>query len=64
MNILAYVKTRVDALSYKELEGVALETGVPYGTLMKIKAGETENPRINTIQPLLNYFKNINKAAA
>jgi len=56
MDILNYVKEKIDSCSYKELEGVAADTGVPYGTLMKIKAGQTDNPRINTIQPLLKYF--------
>lgn len=61
MNILNFVKEKISACSYKELETVSADTGVPYGTLMKIKAGETENPRINTIQPLLNYFSNHKK---
>lgn len=56
MDILHFVKEKIDSCSYKELETVAVDTGVPYGTLMKIKAGQTDNPRINTIQPLLKYF--------
>ena len=55
--MLNFIKAKLDSYSYKELEGLAVETGVPYGTLMKIKAGQTDNPRIRTVQPLLKHFK-------
>ncbi|OFZ67941.1 MAG: hypothetical protein A2V79_05475 [Betaproteobacteria bacterium RBG_16_56_24] len=64
MDILHFVKEKIDACSYKELETVSLDTGVPYGTLMKIKAGQTDNPRINTIQPLLKYFTDLSEKKA
>lgn len=31
-------------------------TGVPYATLTKIGQGETSNPRIRTVQAILDYF--------
>lgn len=57
MDILPFIQLKVSACTYKQLESVAVATGVPYGTLMKIKAGQTENPRIKTIQPLYDYFR-------
>ena len=57
MNILIFIQQKISACSYKQLETISADTGVPYGTLMKIKAGQTENPRIKTIQPLYDYFQ-------
>ena len=64
MDILQFIKTNVDRHSYKQLESVAVSTGVPYGTLMKIKTGETDNPRIKTVQPLLDFFSRKKKRVA
>ncbi|MDD5405047.1 MAG: hypothetical protein PHZ14_11000 [Sulfuricella sp.] len=57
MDILNFIQEKVSACTYKQLETLAAETGVPYGTLMKIKAGQTANPRIKTIQPLYDHFR-------
>ena len=57
MDILKFVKEKVTECNLAELEKVSSDTGIPYPTLMKIKYGETINPRIKTIQPLLTYFQ-------
>jgi len=58
MDIMKKILSHLEATSYRDLEDVvAPATGIPYGTLARIKCGETDNPRIKTVQPLFNYFK-------
>lgn len=57
-NILDYVRSRLPAPGDKErLEIIAKGAEVPYHTLLKIANGETEDPRVSTVQNLLQYFK-------
>lgn len=35
---------------------VSRDSGVPYHTLVKIAQGTVPNPRIDTVQRLMNYF--------
>jgi predicted transcriptional regulator len=42
----------------------AAESGVPYSTIAKIGGKVTDNPRINTVQALYDYFKSGQKVAA
>lgn len=55
-SIGAYLRRRLD-----EEKGnwptIAVESGVPYGTLEKIAQGDTLNPQLKTIEPLLAWFK-------
>jgi transcriptional regulator with XRE-family HTH domain len=46
----------LDARSLPQIEEVAQATGVPFHTIAKIKRRETLNPRIETVEPLLDYF--------
>lgn len=57
MDILNYIKTRLDGFSPPLLRALAVKAGVPHGTLQKIKSGETDNPRIRTVQRLLDTLK-------
>lgn len=51
------IKAKLPAPSDKEaLERIAKESGVPYHTLLKIANGQTEDPRVSTIEKLLQYF--------
>ena len=43
---------------------IAEASGVPYSTVAKIGQGETENPRIESVQKLANHFFAQSKAAA
>lgn len=43
---------------------VAKDSGVPYHTLVKIAQGAVTDPRIGTIQLLVDYFGRPNTAAA
>ena len=57
MDILTYIKTKLEDCNIAEVEKIASSSDVPYQTIIKIKYGTTSNPRIKTIQSLLNYFK-------
>lgn len=59
MDILTYIKTKLEDCNISEIETIAASSNIPYQTIIKIKYGTTSNPRIKTIQPLLNYFKKV-----
>lgn len=40
-----------------ELAGIAEKSGVPFHTLLKIASGETQNPRVRTVEHLQQYFE-------
>lgn len=56
MSILTSIKSKLDPLTVAEVEDLAASTGVPAKTLFKIKYGETDDPRIGTLQPLIQHF--------
>lgn len=56
--ILKYVRDRLPQASDREgLEVVAKGADVPYHTLLKIAKGETEDPRVSTVENLFRYFR-------
>jgi predicted transcriptional regulator len=55
-NLLRQVRRQLPPANEKaKLEAVAKGSGVPFHTLLKIVKGQTANPRILTVQKLLNY---------
>lgn len=57
-NLLQYVQEHLPAPSEKErLEEIANGSDVPYHTLLKIAKGETEDPKISTVQKLYDYLR-------
>lgn len=53
---LTMVRSRLERLSQSQLTQLASDSGVPFGTLMKIRQGVTTNPGIETVRkffPLL-----------
>jgi len=57
-NLLRYIRDRLPASNNKErLEEIAKGADVPYHTLLKIANGETEDPRVSTVENLLRYFR-------
>ncbi len=50
------VLERLHASSVADLRRIARESGVPEGTLRKIRYGEVKNPRVRTVQALHDYF--------
>jgi len=56
--LLQYVRERLPDPSNKErLEEIAKGADVPYHTLLKIAKGETEDPRVSTVENLIRYFR-------
>ena len=56
--LLQYIRERLPLPSEKEkLETIAKGADVPYHTLLKIAKGETEDPRVSTVENLLRYFQ-------
>ena len=41
---------------FADLESLALVTGVPVATLVKIKYGQTKNPRVQTAMKLIEHY--------
>jgi len=53
--ILAFVLRKLEESRGKWVE-VARDSGVPYHTLTKIAQGQSPDPRIDTVQRLVDYF--------
>ncbi len=53
--ILTFVRRRLEETRGDWME-VSRVSGVPYHTLTKIAQGQVENPRIATVQRLVDYF--------
>ena len=58
-NIFETLLLRLRAIPLSKLEAVALAAGVSKSLPRKLIYGERENPGVNTIQPLLDYFERI-----
>ena len=56
MTILKYVLDQLD-LHKGQLPKIAKDSGIPYRTLQKISMRLTNNPRLETIEPLYEYLK-------
>lgn len=53
--ILTFVRRKLDESRGDWVE-IATKSGVPYHTLTKIAQGATPNPRIETVQRLVDHF--------
>lgn len=60
---LAGVLCRLRAHKHSELRAIANGANVPEGTVRKLYYGEVENPRVNTVEALHNYFAASEKRA-
>jgi predicted transcriptional regulator len=56
--ILSFVRRRLDEVRGHWVE-VSRESGVPYHTLTKIAQGQVPDPRISTVQRLVDYFNGV-----
>lgn len=52
----AQVRSRLLGLPEKGLKEVAQQSGVPFTTLWKIRAGETANPGIETVRKFFPFL--------
>jgi transcriptional regulator with XRE-family HTH domain len=55
-SITDYLKRRLREAGASRFEAIAEETGVADSFIRKFVYGSRENPRVQTIQPLLDYF--------
>lgn len=55
-SILSYVR-RMLALHLGQHQTISKVTGVPYFTIAKIHQGRSLNPGLDSIQPLIDYFR-------
>jgi predicted transcriptional regulator len=60
----ADVRAKLASLSQSELEVLAAKCGVPLPTLVKIKYGQTENPRLDTVRAIWPELINAQSAPA
>jgi predicted transcriptional regulator len=58
------VRSMLDGLTLKQMEDVALRSGVPFSTIYKIKRGETRNPGIETLRQFLPFVKRAREGVA
>jgi hypothetical protein len=57
MDDLELIQTRLAVVPISDIPQLAVASGVPFGTLFKIKYGTTKNPRFDTVKALANYFR-------
>ena len=50
------IRQRLQALRFVDLEAVAQRSGVGFGTLMKIRTGQTPNPGIETVRTFIAHL--------
>jgi predicted transcriptional regulator len=56
----AEVANKLADLKAPQIQRLAELSGVPFHTLLKIKTGETSNPRLDTVR---QFFQHISEAA-
>lgn len=54
-----YLYRRLKEVGASRFDGISQETGVALSFIRKFVYGSRENPRIETIQPLLNFFADV-----
>ena len=63
MDDLIRIQKKLSSVAISDLHEVETETGVPFGTLFKIKYGTTRSPRYDTVQKLCAWARARVKAA-
>lgn len=53
----AEIRERMSSLSYTQVTELARLSGVPLTTLWKVRNGETDNPRIDTVAQFLPHLE-------
>jgi predicted transcriptional regulator len=57
MNTFESLTARLKAMTEPEAQAFAERAGVPWGTLLKIKYGQTKNPGILTVEKIVSQFE-------
>lgn len=52
----ATIRAALEALSHAQMQELARTSELPFTTLWKIRAGETTNPRLETVRQLLLHL--------
>ncbi len=60
-NMLVYVRGRLEG-ERGRWPAISKTTGVPYFTITNLVQGKVDDPRLSTIQPLIDYFRALDKA--
>lgn len=56
-----YIRAKLKPMSILKRQELAKALGVPWKTIVKVYTGETRNPRIDTVSPFLDYFRDRDK---
>ena len=59
--IIDYLQRHLRAVGPKAFAAIARDAGVSESLLPKLAYGMRDNPRVQTIQPLLDYFQSIER---
>lgn len=59
--ILSPLLTRLRQFSQAQLEVIAAEAGVAKTLPRKLACGERDNPTVQTIEPLIEYFDSVDR---
>ena len=57
MDDLQLVRKRLSDTAISALDSLSKKSGVPFGTLQKIKYGTTKNPRWETVVQLASFYR-------
>lgn len=49
-------------LGHAQMRQMATRSGIPFTTLWKLRSGETDNPRLETVRSLLPHLLNAEAA--
>lgn len=58
------IKNRLEELNQADIQRLADRSNVPFTTLLKIKGGQTPNPRFNTVAQFAPHLRKPMKAVA
>lgn len=53
----ATVRALLEPLTNSQLQTLAKRSGVPFGTLWKVRSGETSDPRLETVRKVLAHIR-------
>lgn len=56
MDDLEKIKRRLERTPLSDLAELSNKSGVPFGTLQKLKYGTTKNPRFETVKLLTDHY--------
>lgn len=58
---MSYLRRRLREVGAREWPRIAAETGISLRLPAKIAYGERDNPTVRSVQPLLDYFRRLDR---